>query len=305
MQEDSWADHPVREDIASHVERRVRWVAGITASAMIIELAAGYAFGSMALLADGVHMASHALALGISAFAYAYARAHAADRAFSFGTGKVNSLAGFAGALLLALFAAGMAWESLARLFRPVAIVFDSAILVAVFGLLVNVASVALLHPGEEHDRGHRHDHNWRAAYLHVLADALTSVLAIAALAGGRLLGWVWLDPVMGLAGAALVLNWSWGLIRATTAVLLDKEAQDLRAAVAAAIESGGGRVVELHCWAVGPGRHAVVAAVACGEARPAAYYRSLLPAGVAHAAIEVRAGQPDAREPVGPSDQR
>ena len=208
-------------------EARTLIVVILTAATMVLEIAAGMAYGSMALLADGLHMASHAAALGISMFAYVYARRHASDQRFSFGTGKVNSLAGFTGAILLAVFALAMAWESVDRLIAPVAIAFDQAILVAVLGLLVNGISVAILghgHEDELHDRGQhhghdppghagRHDHNLRAAYLHVLADALTSVLAIAALVSAKYFGLLWLDPAMGIVGAALIARWSIGLV--------------------------------------------------------------------------------------------
>lgn len=203
---------------------------------MAVEIVAGVAFGSMALLADGLHMGSYAVALGLSA--YAYARRRAADPRFAFGTGKVNVLAGYTGAVLLTGFALVMAWESLARLLAPVPIAFDAAIGVAVLGLLVNGALVLILDDhGHGHDHhheaehGHHHhggaDHNLRSAYLHVLADALTSILAIVALLAGKYLGATWLDPLMGIVGAALVARWAWYLLAATGGILLDRQAPE------------------------------------------------------------------------------
>lgn len=286
-------------------ESRTVAVAVITALTMAVEIAAGLVFGSMALLADGLHMGSHAAALGIAVFAYVYARRHARDPRFNFGTGKVNALGGFTGALLLALFALLMAWESAARLLFPVSIAFDKAILVAVVGLLVNGVSVVILGRGgdghshdqphdhaHDHDHHHHHDHNLRSAYLHVLADALTSVFAILALLSGKYLGWNWMDPVMGVVGAALVAVWSRGLLLATARVLLDMRAPDalldrLRGHLEADAET---RVTDLHVWEVGPGRHAAVASLAAAVPRPAAHYHALIPPelGIVHATIEV-----------------
>ncbi len=292
-------------------ERRTVAVAAVTALTMAVEIAAGLAFGSMALLADGLHMGSHAAALGIAVFAYVYARRHARDPRFNFGTGKVNALGGFTGAVLLALIAVLMAWESTARLLFPVSIAFDKAILVAVVGLLVNGVSVVILgrgdghshgHPhGHEHDHHHDHDHhhhphdhNLRSAYLHVLADALTSVFAILALLSGKYLGWNWMDPVMGVVGAVMVAAWSRGLLLATARVLLDMRVSDeLLERLRGHLEADAGtRVTDLHVWEVGPGRHAAVASVAAAVPRPAAHYHALIPPelGIVHATIEVLA---------------
>ena len=288
-------------------ESRTVAVAVITALTMAVEIAAGLVFGSMALLADGLHMGSHAAALGIAVFAYVYARRHARDPRFNFGTGKVNALGGFTGALLLALFALLMAWESAARLLFPVSIAFDKAILVAVVGLLVNGVSVVILGRGgdghshdqphdhaHDHDHHHHHDHNLRSAYLHVLADALTSVFAILALLSGKYLGWNWMDPVMGVVGAALVAVWSRGLLLATARVLLDMRVSDeLLERLRGHLEADAGtRVTDLHVWEVGPGRHAAVASVAAAVPRPAAHYHALIPPelGIVHATIEVLA---------------
>lgn len=289
-------------------------VIAITAVMMVVEIGAGIAFGSMALLADGLHMASHALALGIAAFAYVYARRHADDPRFSFGTGKVSALSGFTSALLLLGFAAVMAVESVQRLLAPVDIAFGQAILVAVIGLVVNGVSMFLLgghghHDGHDHsdhhdeedghgrahhDHAHHHhgDHNLRAAYLHVLADALTSLLAIFALLAARYLGWQWMDPLMGIVGAALVARWSVSLVRQSARVLLDFQGpESMRAAIRKSIESeAGSRVTDLHLWVIGPNLYALEMAVCSPTPRAAAEYRARLPAiaGLAHVTIEV-----------------
>ncbi len=295
-------------------ERRVRWVIAITAAAMVLEIAGGLAFGSMALLADGLHMASHATALAIAAFAYAFARRHAANPRFSFGTGKVGALAGFASAVLLLGFAVVMAGESVGRLIAPMEIVFDQALLVAVIGLAVNAVSAVLLrhghshghehghgghghgghgHDGHDHaDDDHAHDHNLRGAYLHVIADALTSVLAIAALLAGKYAGWVWMDPMMGIVGAVLITRWSWGLLRQTSRVLVDAQAPEpVCRAITDAIEGGGSdRVADLHVWSIGPGARAAILAVVTDTPQAPEHYRDRLPdhLGLAHVSVEV-----------------
>jgi cation diffusion facilitator family transporter len=277
-------------------------VIGLTAATMVVEISAGLVFGSMALLADGLHMASHAVALGIAAFAYVYARRRARDPRFSFGTGKVNSLAGFTGAVLLAVFSLGMVAESLDRFLHPVAIAFDQAVLVAVLGLVVNGASALVL--GARHEEGgpgaapaphhhHHHDHNLRSAYLHVLADALTSVLAILALLGGKHLGANWLDPAMGVVGALLVARWSVSLMRETAAVLLDRQvAPSVLERVRHGIEGpGDARVVDLHVWSIGPGiRAAEVCVEGAPEPSPDAV-RARIPEElrIVHAIVEIR----------------
>ena len=208
-------------------ERSTRRVMLLTIAMMIVEIAGGMIYGSMALLADGWHMGTHAVALGISAAAYRFARRHADSPHFSFGTGKVGDLGGFASAVVLAVVALLMAVESVERLLSPRPIQFNEAIAVAVAGLAVNVVSALLLrdHEADDHDRGHHHhDHNLKAAYLHVLADALTSLLAIVALLAGKGFGWVWMDPLMGVVGAAIITRWSWGLLRDTGRVLLDRD---------------------------------------------------------------------------------
>jgi cation diffusion facilitator family transporter len=263
-------------------ERRTLWVVALTAAMMAAEIAAGLAFGSMALLADGFHMATHAGAMGVAAFAYAYARRHARDARFTFGTGKIGDLAGFASALALALFAVGIAAESVERLFVPAAVAFREALWVAALGLLVNLVSAWLLGAGHDHhDHGHdhAHDHNLRSAYLHVLADALTSVLAIVALLAGRHLDWVWLDPAMGIVGAVVIARWAWGLMRDTAAVLVDAApSNELADEVRAAIErDGDAKVADLHLWRVGPGRFAAIVSLVAADPLDAAAYKARL----------------------------
>lgn len=256
--------------------RRTRWVVLLTALMMVGEIIAGYATGSMALLADGFHMATHAGALGIAAVAYAYARRNVGNPRYSFGTGKVGDLAGFASALVLGVIALGIAVESALRLANPVTVAFGDATLVAVIGLAVNLVSAALLSGGHHHGHGHGHGHdhhhdhhghhhddnNLRAAYLHVLADALTSVLAIVALLAGRYGGWVWLDPAMGIVGAIVIARWSWSLMRDTSAVLLDAADPHLVAEIRECVETGDARIRDLHVWQVGPGVHAAIVSV-------------------------------------------
>jgi cation diffusion facilitator family transporter len=290
-------------------ETAARWVMVITFMMMTVEIAAGVIYGSMALLADGWHMASHAAALGITAFAYMYARRHRNNARFSFGTGKVGDLAGFASALLLGVVALLMAWESARRLLSPVEIDFTQATLVAVLGLAVNLLCAWLLrddhhhHRGDDHEHDHHHDHhdhddhNMRAAYLHVLADALTSVLAIAALLGGRFLGWTWLDPVMGLVGAAVISRWAWSLMGDTARVLLDTEpTPGLTDNVKTILESDAdNRVADLHVWRIGPGHTALLATVVTHTPRPPAHYKALLTEvpGLSHVTIEVESCAP------------
>jgi cation diffusion facilitator family transporter len=253
-------------------ETRTKIVVVLTAATMVVEIVAGLLFGSMALLADGLHMASHAAALGLAVVAYIYARRRAHDERFSFGTGKVNALAGFASAVVLAIFALLMAGESIHRFIEPVPIAFNQAILVAVLGLVVNGASVVILRgdhqTGHHHhhhgDHGEEHDHNLRAAHLHVLADALTSVLAIVALLAAKHFGAVWMDPAMGIVGGVLVAVWAWGLVRGTSSILLDRQAsRDVVDRVRGAVESDGRmRVVDLHIWSIGPGYRAAIISV-------------------------------------------
>jgi cation diffusion facilitator family transporter len=241
-------------------ERRTWQVIFITVSMMVIEIGAGYLFGSMALLADGWHMGTHAAALSITVFAYSYARRHADNPQYSFSTGKVGVLGGFASAVVLGVIALLMGGESIRRLFVPVSIQFNEAIAVAVIGLLVNLISAYLLHGtsyqhDHEHDHEHHHDHNLKAAYLHVLADALTSFLAIFALLTGKHFGWVWMDPLMGLVGAVVITRWSYGLLRDTSRILLDSEVdQETVEKVRSIIEADSDNLVaDLHVWQNSP----------------------------------------------------
>jgi len=290
-------NHTFGQDEKKSAERRTLVVSVVTILTMIVEIGAGIVYGSMALLADGLHMGSHASALAISVFAYRYTRFHAEDARFNFGTGKVSSLAAFASATMLALFALVMAWESIARLLSPVVIRFNQAILVAVLGLIVNGACIAIL-GGHGSDR---HDHNFRSAYLHVLADALTSFLAIFALLFGKYLGQQWLDPIMGLVGATLVVRWSWGLLRASARVLLDRQAPDeVLGAIRKSIESeGDDRVSDLHVWSVGPGIYAAEIAIVSSRPRGPDDYYKLLPEelGLVHVTVETHRRSADVRE--------
>jgi cation diffusion facilitator family transporter len=298
-------DHGFGQDVVRPGERLTVIVIGLTAVTMVVEIAAGLAFGSMALLADGLHMASHATALALTAFAYVYARRHAHDRRFSFGTGKVNALGGFAGAILLCLFALFMAGESIHRIMAPVPIEFNYAILVAIVGLIVNGVSVLILSDQHSHKHGtrgdhhHSDDHNLRSAFLHVLADALTSLLAIFALVAGKLFGWQVLDPLMGILGSVLVARWSVSLLRDTSRVLLDAQAPAaIVNAVSEAIEGHPEtELVDVHIWSIGPGIYAAALTVSAAAPLPSLTYREALPKhlGIVHVNVEVehRCSQP------------
>jgi cation diffusion facilitator family transporter len=308
--------------------RRTWIVVGLTAIMMVAEIVAGTIFGSMALVADGWHMSTHAAALGISALAYDFARRYAHDPRFSYGTGKFGDLAGFSSALILALIALLIGYESVVRLLSPVAIRFEEAIVVAIVGLGVNLLSAWLLfdpqhghghdhgtgvdrrghdahdqrhhgHHGAEHvrhgtsdgDRQGSHDTNLRAAYLHVLADTLTSVLAIVALFGGRLFGWTALDPAMGVVGAIVIALWSMGLLRSAGAALLDVVPdRSLEGAVRGRLEIDGDRVSDLHLWRLGPGHTGVTVSVVASDPKPPAVYKERLAGlpGLAHVTVEV-----------------
>ena len=252
------------EGDAHENEKRTLKVIVLTGITMCLEITAGVLTGSMALLADGMHMGTHAFALGITYFAYVMARRFSGSTKFGFGTGKFGILSGYTSALFLGGTALYMIVESFKRFFKPVPIAFDEAILVAIVGLAVNVLSIWMLggkktghhghrhHDDTDHDRSHHHhDHNLRAAYLHVLADALTSVLAILALVSGKFFGWSFLDPAMGIVGGVLIARWAWGLLRSSAFILLDgNKDKDLRDAVINAIESDGDSLVsDLHIW--------------------------------------------------------
>lgn len=251
-------------------ERRVLMVLGLTLITMVVEIVAGFIFNSMALTADGWHMGTHAAAFGITIFAYRYARRHAKNPRFSFGTGKVSVLGGFASAVALGVVAVLMAIESIHRILSPEEIRFNEAIIVAVIGLAVNLVSAVLL-KGEHHHHGHGHDHdhheedhNLKAAYFHVLADALTSIAAIVALTLGSIFGWTVLDPVMGMVGSLVITRWAFGLLKDTSSILLDGSVEPafcekIRSAVETEPDLA---VTDLHVWAVAPGHHAVILAV-------------------------------------------
>lgn len=288
-------------------ERGTRLVVLLTAVMMVGELVAGWVTNSMALLADGWHMGTHVTALGIAAFAYWYARRNAGDPRFAFGTWKVGVLAGFASAIILGLVAVYMVYESVVRMLHPLEIRYGEAVVVAVIGLAVNLLSAWLLHGGshahaDHHDHGHdhgqgHHDLNLRAAYLHVLADALTSVLAIVALVGGMTAGWGWLDPVMGIVGAVVISVWAVGLVRQTSRVLLDREmdspvVQEIRDV----IEDGEAVVVDLHVWRVGPGKFACIVGLVTAHPEPPDHYKQRLRVHeeLVHITVEVHHCQGD-----------
>jgi cation diffusion facilitator family transporter len=291
-------DHVFGQDQRRAGEKRTLLIVVITAVMMVVEIAAGLIYGSMALLADGLHMASHATALGIAVFAYVISRRLASDRRFAFGVGKINSLAGFASAVMLLGFALVMVIESTDRLINPLSIAFDQALIVAVVGLIVNgVSAWVLISTPHEHGHGDghshaHHDHNLRAAYLHVLADAVTSLLAIVALLAGKYMGASWLDPLMGIVGAALVTRWSYGLIRETSRVLLDSQAGEHQvAALRESIEENStDRVTDLHIWSIGHDIFAAEIALVSDDPKTPEHYRSLIPPelNIAHATVEV-----------------
>ena len=294
---DPWRhEHDFLTEAHVQGEQRTRRVIVLTATMMVAEILAGTIFGSMALLADGWHMASHASALGITAFAYAYARRHQRDERYSFGTWKVGVLGGFTSAVVLGVIAVFIAWESVGRVLHPVEIRFDEAIIVAFLGLAVNLVSAWMLHsPGSSKghlEHGHHHDHNLRSAYLHVLADALTSVLAIVALGSGRYLGWAWMDPLMGIVGSAVIASWSYGLLRETSRILLDGSVDPATLARAreAVERDADNAVADMHLWRVGPADFAAIVSVVTHHPRPPAHYERLIAevVPVSHVTIQV-----------------
>jgi cation diffusion facilitator family transporter len=306
---DQWThEHVFLGPKHDHNERRTWFVVALTAVMMVGEIAAGSLFGSMALLADGWHMATHACALGIAAAAYLFARQHARNSHFTFGTGKFGDLAAFSSALILAMIAVQIAYESVLRLINPVPIAYGEAIAVAVLGLGVNLVSAWLLRDSHDHDHhghshvgqdhvghdhaGHRHhDNNLRAAYVHVLADAATSVLAIAALVTAMYSRWVWADPAVGIVGAMVIASWAIGLIRDSGAVLLDASVdKKLEAVIRDRLETRGDLVSDLHLWQVGPGHRAAVISLVSDNPLPPAIYKRRLRGlrGLSHVTIEV-----------------
>src|SRR5437870_4914563 len=267
----------------SRAEQRTRIVIGITALMMVLEITVGLMSHSMALLADGWHMSTHVTAFLITAVAYYFMRRHSSSERYSFGTGKIGVLGGFASAIVLSVVALLMAGESTRRLFAPLTIHFNEAIGIACIGLLVNVGCAFLLsgahHESHDPTGAHHHDLNLRAAYLHVLADAFTSLLAILALTGGKFFGWSWLDPVVGLVGSGVVFSWAYNLLRDTSGILLDRTpaSSDLPDEIRRAVESDGDSMVtDLHVWQVGAGKFAAIVSIVAHEPRPSDYYRAL-----------------------------
>ena len=304
-------DHVFLGENHERNERRTWFVIVLTATMMVAEITAGTVFGSMALVADGWHMSTHAAAMLIAALAYLFARKNARNPRFTFGTGKLGDLAAFASAVILALIALLIGWESFLRLTNPVAISFPQAISVALIGLAVNLVCAWLLRDDpSHHGQGHYHDHhhadddhahpahgrdnNLRAAYLHVLADALTSVLAIVALLAGSVFGWLWLDPAMGIVGALVIARWSWGLIHAAGGVLVDyvPADEDLPEEIRSAIEVEGDVIIDLHVWQLGPGHHGAIVSVVSDNPKAPSLYRAKLAHihDLSHVTVEVEA---------------
>ncbi|MBC8317693.1 MAG: CDF family Co(II)/Ni(II) efflux transporter DmeF [Desulfobulbaceae bacterium] len=278
-------------------EKRTLQVLLLTAVTMVVEIVAGQIFGSMALLADGWHMGTHVAAFSITIFAYRYAKRHADNPSYSFGTGKVSVLGGFASAVALVVVALIMAMESVSRLFNPQEIHFNEAIIVAILGLIINLVSAYLLkdHHSHDHSHGHEqhhhHDHNLKAAYFHVLADALTSVLAILALFTGKYIGWNWMDPVMGIVGSLVIARWSYGLIKDTSSILLDQSVDGEREQkIKEKIEADAdNRVTDIHIWKLGSADYSAVISIVTHFPKSPDHYKNLL-AGfdISHLTVEV-----------------
>jgi cation diffusion facilitator family transporter len=286
--------------------RRTWSVVALTAAMMVAEITGGTLFGSIALVADGWHMATHVAALAIAGLAYLFARRHADDTRFSLGTGKFGELAAFGSAIILGMIALGIGYESILRLFHPVTIHFQEAIPIATLGLCVNLLSAWLLHEGHGHEHGHHHDDahdpehahhhhdtNLRAAYVHVLADAMTSVLAIIGLSAAWLFGWTFMDPLVGLVGTVVIASWAFGLLRTAGGVLLDTVPDsDLNRSIRQRMEIGGDRLTDLHVWQLGPGHAAVIASVVSDVPQAPEVYKQRLDglAGLSHVTVEVNA---------------
>lgn len=294
---DAWQHPHDFAVIQEHGEKRTQQVLIITAITMLFEIGAGITFGSMALLADGWHMGTHVAAFLITIFAYRFAKKHATNTAFAFGTGKVSVLGGFTSAIVLIIVALIMLIESGQRILAPQPILFNQAIGVALLGLLVNIACAFLLqgphaHPHAHDENGHHHDHNLKSAYLHVLADALTSVLAIGALLFGKYLGWNWLDPLMGIVGALVICRWAYGLIRETGGILLDGSiSSNELAAIKEKIEGGlDNRIADMHVWKVGPAHYAAIISIVTHSPQPIDYYKDLLRdfTALSHLTVEI-----------------
>lgn len=270
-------------------ERNTRRVIVLAAVMMTVEILAGWRFHSMALLADGWHMGTHVAAFLIAAIAYAMARRHRGNHNFAFGTGKIDVLGGYTSAVILGIVALLMAAESLLRLFEPLQINYNESIGIGLVGLCVNIASALMLKHGHGHGHAHGHDHhhghghgedlNMKAAYVHVIADAVTSILAISALVAGKYLGWAWMDPIMGIVGSAVVAQWSWGLLRDTSAILLDRTPEtDLNQEIRKAVEADEGtKVTDLHVWQIGVGQFSATVSIMAREPRTPEHYRRIL----------------------------
>ena len=278
-------------------ESKVKIVFWLTTVIMVLEIGAGTWSGSMALLADGWHMGTHSAAFLITIFAYSYAKKHANNREFSFGTGKVNSLGGFASAIALAIVALMMIIESLQRLLEPQSIHFNEAIIVAIIGLIVNFASVFVLHEDHHHHHGehghHDHDHNMKAAYFHVLADTLTSLLAIVALLVGKYVGLLWMDPLMGIVGAIVIFRWSYGLVKESSEVLLDKSVKKPTLdKISDALSKKNTVINDIHVWKIATGHQAAILKVTSGEPLKSEEYEIILKGflpQLSHISIEIR----------------
>lgn len=294
-------EHNFTADTTS-AEKRTRKVIALTAVMMVVEIVAGAIFHSMALFADGWHMSTHVAAFGLTALAYAMGRRHAKDAQFTFGTGKIGVLGGFTSAIVLSIVALLMAAESIYRIISPAQIHFKEAIGIASLGLAVNVISAWILkddphhhHHGHDHGHdGHHHDLNMRAAYLHVLADALTSLLAITALTLGFFFGWVWLDPAMGLVGTVVIVSWAYTLLRDTSSILLDRipSDTDLPVVIREGIEADGdSKISDLHIWQVGAGKFAAIIGVVAHHPKTPEEYRAALKMHeeLVHVTVEVQ----------------
>lgn len=303
-------------------ERRTFWVVVLTLAMMFIEIIAGWLFHSMALLADGWHMSTHALALTISLLAFIFARRHASDRSFTFGTWKLEVLGGFTSGIILGFVGLFMGYVSVVRLFQPLDIKYSEAILIAVIGLVVNLLSMLLLNVKKEshhhHHHAHEHEHhdhadhghghhqhhenlNLKAAYIHVLADAMTSVFAIVALLGGKYMGWNWMDPIMGIAGAFLVIRWTYFLLKETGVILLDKEVgKTVSGKIKKLIESDSDtRISDLHVWKVGMNKYACIVSIVASKPRDLKYYKEMLSAHeeIVHLTVEISKCEDAAKE--------
>ena len=277
-------------------ENKVKTVFWLTTVIMVLEIAAGTWSGSMALLADGWHMGTHSAAFLIAIFAYSYAKKHANNKDFSFGTGKVNSLGGFASAIALAIVALMMIIESAQRLLEPQSIHFNEAIVVAIIGLVVNVASVFILHDDHHHHHGehhHHHDHNMKAAYFHVLADTLTSLLAIVALLVGKYVGLVWMDPLMGIVGAIVILRWSYSLVKESSDILLDKSVKkSTLEKVSNALSDKNTVVNDIHVWSIATAHQAAILKVTSVSPLKSIEYEEILKKilpQLSHISIEIQ----------------